>query len=50
MRPNCFPYTPSPFELVDEIKIYSDNNLYLHFKKYRDKLTGEIKLVPVYAL
>lgn len=50
MRLNRFPYTPSLFELVDDIKIYSDNNLYLHFKKYRNKITGEIKLVPVYAL
>lgn len=50
MRPNRHPYTPSVFELVDEIKIYSDNVLYIHFKKYRNKITGEIKSVPVYAL
>lgn len=50
MRLNHFPYTPSIFELVDDIKIYNDNNLCLHFKKYRNKITGEIKLVPVYAL
>lgn len=50
MRPKQRPYTPSLFELVDDIKIFSDNNLYLHFKKYRNKITGEIKLVPVYEL
>ena len=50
MRPNRYPYTPSVFELVDEIKIYRDNVLCIHFKKYRNKITGEIKSVPVYAL
>ena len=50
MKPNHYPYTPSVFELVDEIRVYSDNVLYIHFKKYRNKITGEIKSVPVYAL
>ncbi|HEM6413280.1 TPA: hypothetical protein U2D29_001852 [Streptococcus suis] len=50
MRFNHYPYTLSVFELVDKIKIYSDNVLYIHFKKYRNKITGEIKSVPVYAL
>lgn len=50
MRPNHYPYTPNPFELVDEVKIYNGSNLYLHAKKYRNKITGDIKLVPVYAL
>ena len=50
MRPKQRPYTPSAFELVDDISFYSDAGVYLRIKKYRNILTGEIKSVPVYAL
>lgn len=50
MRPKQRPYTPSAFELVDDISFYSEDGVYLRIKKYRNILTGEIKSVPVYAL